>query len=74
MYDRKIAVIVQLTDLQEGGEEVCAEYWPTEVGTEMDMKGYSVELLGEEELVGFTVRTFSVLEKRVSSLIHLSEG
>jgi len=42
---------------------VCHQYWPTTGIREFGE--YTVDLLGEEELEGFVLRTLSVLESRV---------
>ncbi len=64
IYDRKVATIVQLTALEEEGQEACARYWPEE--GEMDVGGdYVVDLLEDEELQGFNIRKLSVLEVKV---------
>ena len=44
-------------------QEVCHQYWPTTGIREFGE--YTVDLLGEEELEGFVLRTLSVLESRV---------
>ena len=54
IYDRKSAVIVMLSDLKEGGQEASAQYWPS---SGIAQHGeYTVDLLGEESLQGFTIR------------------
>jgi len=62
VYDRKCGAIVMLSKLNENGKEVCHQYWPT-TGIR-DFGEYTVDLLGEEELEGFVLRTLSVLESR----------
>ena len=68
IYDRKLSVIMQLTALVEEGREVCTPYWPRKVGEVQDYQGYTVDLINEEHLDGFTVRTLSVLEHKVREL------
>ena len=48
-------------------QEVCHQYWPS--GGTKRFGEYTVELLGEEKLEGFVVRTLSVLEPKVSGQV-----
>lgn len=66
IYDRKVSAIVQLTATKENGKEVCAQYWPGVKGEVMEYQDYSVDLIDEEILSGFTIRNLSVLEHKVS--------
>ena len=66
VYDRKCAVVVMLSDLVERGEESSAQYWPSS-GT-YQYGEYSVELLGEEPLEGFTIRDLCIMETRVNRI------
>ena len=66
IFERRVAVVVQLTAVEEDGQEVCTIYWPTEVGEVMEFTGYSVELIEEEHLNDIIIRTLSVLECKVS--------
>ncbi len=66
IYDRKSAVIVMLTDLVEGGQEACAQYWPSSGSYQYGE--YTVELMGEEPLEGFVIRDMSVTDSRVRQI------
>ena len=61
--DRKIAVIVMLSDLMEGGHEASAQYWPS--CWSYQYGEYTVELLEEEPLQGFIIRCLSVVDIKV---------
>ena len=61
VYDRKCAVVVMVSGLVEGGQESSAQYWPSS-GT-VQYGEYIVDLLREEPLNGFTIRTLSVKDK-----------
>ena len=65
VYDRKCAVVVMVSGLVEEGQEASAQYWPSSGMTQYGE--YTVDLLGEEKLEGFTIREISVLEAKVSS-------
>ena len=61
--DRKITIIVMLSDLMEGGHEASAQYWPSSGSYQYGE--YIVELLGEEPLQGFIIRCLSVVDIKV---------
>ena len=61
--DHKIAVIVMLSDLMEGGHEASARYWPSSGICQYGE--YIVDLLGEEKLQGFIIRNLSVRDIKV---------
>ena len=44
-------------------QEVCYQYWPKSGVKQIE--GFIVELLGEEKLEGFVLRTLSVLDTMV---------
>ena len=47
-------------------QEVCHQYWPT--SGVLHVEEFTVELLGEERLTGFIIRSFSLLHRKVGSL------
>ena len=66
--DHKIAVIVMLSDLMEGGQEASAQYWPS---SRICQYGeYTVDLLGEEKLQGFIIRNLSVMDIKVHKYVE----
>jgi protein tyrosine phosphatase len=66
IYDRKSAVIVMMSDLVEGGQEASAQYWPSSGSYQYGE--YTVELMGEEPLEGFTIRNLSVMDTKVHGM------
>ena len=46
-------------------QESSYQYWPTAVGQLSEFGEYTVDLISEEALEGFTIRTLSVLHKKV---------
>ena len=54
-------------------QESCWQYWPDTVGEVTEFGEYIVDLISEEILTGFTIRTLSVLNKKVSKLV-LQDG
>ena len=64
IFDRKSAVVVMVSGLVEGEQESSTQYWPS--SSEIHQYGeYSVELLGEEPLEGFTIRDLGVFDSKV---------
>ena len=63
VYDRKCAVVVMVSGLVEGGQESSAQYWPD--GGIVHYGEFAVDLLGEERLEGFTIRSLSVMDTKV---------
>ena len=63
IYDRKSSVVVMVSDLVEGGQESSAQYWPSDGIAQYGE--YTVDLLGEEQLEGFTIRVLSVMDANV---------
>ena len=61
--DRKIAVIVMLSDLVEGGQEASAQYWPSSGICQYGE--YIVDLLEGEKLEGFIIRNLSIMDIKV---------
>ena len=63
IYDRKCAVVVMVSGLVEGGVEASAQYWPDSGITRFGE--YTVDLLREETLEGFTIRELSIIDIKV---------
>ena len=66
--DHKIAMIVMLSDLMEGGQEASTQYWPS--NGIYQYGEYIVDQLGEERLQGFIVRNLSVMDIKVHSYVE----
>ena len=62
--DRKCAVVVMVSGLMEEGQEASAQYWPDNGLAQFGE--FTVDLLGEEPLEGFTIRTLSVMGTKVN--------
>ena len=48
-------------------QESSFQYWPAVVGQLTEFGEYTVDMISEEALTGFTIRTLSVLHKKVST-------
>ncbi|KAF0294209.1 Receptor-type tyrosine-protein phosphatase T [Amphibalanus amphitrite] len=58
VWQEKVARIVMVTNLVEGGKRKCDEYWPTE--RRLRLPGMKVSLEMVQEYSDFIVRTFSI--------------
>ena len=63
IYDRNCTVVVMTSDLIEGGQEASAQYWP-DSGI-VHFGEFAVDLLGEEKVQGFIIRSLSVMDTKV---------
>ena len=49
-------------------QEVCYQYWPS--SGIVNIGEYTIDLLGEEKMKGFVLRTLSVLHSKVHGLVN----
>jgi hypothetical protein len=49
----------------KGAPEPRIQHWPAAVGQLTEYRDYTVDLISEEVMEGFTVRTLSVLHEKV---------
>ncbi|XP_067394396.1 receptor-type tyrosine-protein phosphatase C [Emydura macquarii macquarii] len=57
VFQRKVKVIVMLTELQEGDKQPCAQYWGEEKQT---YEGIEVEMKDVNQSSNYTIRAFDV--------------
>ncbi|CAI8024471.1 Receptor-type tyrosine-protein phosphatase alpha [Geodia barretti] len=62
VYDRKCGVLVMLCDLVETGKETCYQYWPS--SGSITVGEFTVDLIQEERLSGFTLRNLSIVNNK----------
>lgn len=62
--DRKCGVVVMLSELEEEGKEVCAQYWPTE-GDSTEYGQYLVTTVKVHKNDGYTQRVLNVSNPKV---------
>ena len=67
----RVQFIIMLSDLSEGGHEMCAKYWPEE-GQEMLVQYLVIICDKEEELDDYILRNFVVSTQQVALLIYIS--
>ena len=63
VYEHNCAVVVMTSALMEEGQEASAQYWPDSGIAHYGE--FTVDLLGEEPLEGFTIRKLSVMNTKV---------
>ena len=63
-YQKHLVCIVMLS-YYVFVQESCWQYWPDTVGEVTEFGEYIIDLISEEALTGFTIRTLSVLNKKV---------
>ena len=63
IFDRKCAVVVMVSGLMEEGQEASAQYWPSSGMTQYGE--YTVDLLREEKMEVFVVRTLNITHSKV---------
>ncbi|XP_054020936.1 receptor-type tyrosine-protein phosphatase C [Dryobates pubescens] len=57
VFQRKVKVIVMLTELKEGEQELCAQYWGEEKQTYNDIE---VQMTDASSCPGYTIRAFDI--------------
>ncbi|XP_028918753.1 receptor-type tyrosine-protein phosphatase C isoform X4 [Ornithorhynchus anatinus] len=57
IFQRKVKVIVMLTDLQDGEQELCAQYWGEETQTYQDVE---VNMTDVNQCTSYTIRAFEL--------------
>uniref|UniRef100_H2ZL62 protein-tyrosine-phosphatase n=1 Tax=Ciona savignyi TaxID=51511 RepID=H2ZL62_CIOSA len=62
IWDQNVTTIIMVTNLEEGKEVKCALYWP-QSGSSI-FGDLSVVYLGENHLVDYTIRKFTVQQCR----------
>ncbi|XP_018010387.1 receptor-type tyrosine-protein phosphatase kappa isoform X2 [Hyalella azteca] len=60
VWQKNCRIIIMLTKTFDFIKVMCIQYWPANVGTKDDYDGIKVELLKEEELANFQMRTLRV--------------
>ena len=74
LYEKEHGVVVMLCGCEEGGMEMCAQYWPTSAGTMMLYGEFLVSTLSENVNDGITQRVITITDPRVSIIITQVEN
>jgi protein tyrosine phosphatase len=67
LYERECGVVVMLCGCEEGGVEVCAQYWPESTGTAMKHGELLVTMEKVTERDGITQRLIIITDSEVHS-------
>ena len=65
LYERECGVVVMLCGCEEGGVEVCAQYWPTTAGTMMKYGEFMVSTVSFNTKDGFIQRAITITDPKV---------
>ena len=65
LFERECGVVVMLCGCEDGGVEVCAQYWPTTAGTMMKYGEFMVSTVGINTKDGFIQRAITITDPKV---------
>ena len=66
IYERECGVVVMLCGCEEGGVEMCAQYWPTSAGTMMKYGEFLVSTVNiNANNDGYTLRIITMTDPKV---------
>ena len=71
IYDRECGVVVMLCGCEEGGVEMCAQYWPTSAGTMMKYGEFMVSTVSVNVNEGVTNRVITITDPKVIILLAI---
>ena len=72
IYERECGVVVMLCGCEEGGVEMCAQYWPTYPGSVMKYGEYLVSTVSENASDGVNQRVLTITDPKVKFFILAS--
>ena len=65
IYERECGVVVMLCGCEEGGVEMCAQYWPSSAGTMMKYGEFMVSTVSVNVNEGVTNRVITITDPKV---------
>ena len=66
LYERECSVVVMLCGCEEGGVEMCVQYWPTTAGTLMKYGEFMVSTVSINDTKdGFIQRAITITDPKV---------
>ena len=65
LYERECGVVVMLGGCEEGGVEVCAQYWPESADATMKLEELLVSAVKVTETDGITQRLITITDIKV---------
>ena len=66
LYERECGVVVMLCGCEEGGVEVCAQYWPEGEGTTLQHGEMLVSTEKETKTDGIIQRVITITDSKVN--------
>ena len=67
LYERECGVVVMLCGCEEGGMEVCAQYWPTSVGRSLKFGELLVSTVKINARKGLIKRMLTIKNPKVKT-------
>ena len=75
LYERECGVVVMLCGCEEGGMEMCAQYWPATAGTMMKYGEFMVSTVSINDTKdGFIQRAITITKVRQTRLKNCNKG
>ena len=72
LYERECGVVVMLCGCEEGGVEMCAQYWSATAGTMMKYGEFIVSTVSINDTKdGFIQRAITITDPKVRNYRHL---
>ena len=65
LYERECGVVVMLCRCEEGGVEMCAQYWPSSAGTVMKYGEFLVSTVSINKKDGVNQRVITITNPKV---------
>ena len=66
IYERECGVVVMLCGCEEGGVEMCSQYWPTSAGSMMKYGEFLVSTVNiNANNDGYTLRVMTITDPKV---------
>ena len=75
LYERECGVVVMLCGCEEGGVEVCAQYWPSTAGTMMKYGEFMVSTVSINNTnYGFIQKAITITDPKVRYIQSSNKG
>ena len=65
VYERECGVVVMLCQCEEGGVEMCLQYWPTSAGATVTYEEFQISTKSVDETNEMTQRIITIKDREV---------
>ena len=69
LYERECGVVVMLCGCEEGGVEMCSQYWPNVAGTTMKHGEFLISTVSIDSNDGVTQRNITITDPKVNYIV-----